>query len=176
MHNPFETEMSRTIYEGMSEHEHQRELFSWAACVRLYGIECATRWAWLHPKTGMRERGYLKENGESQNGDYRLDWLMAIPNAGHGARGSTGAVRGARMRAEGLRAGVADVFLPYPVSTQIGDFVPALWIEMKKRGGVVSAQQDLFLLQMGGRGYKTKVCYGYFEAVNVITEYLSSNY
>jgi len=104
---------------------------------------------------------------------YALEWIHAIHNQGHGDQ-----VRGGRAVAEGVRKGVADVFLPYPV------MVPAmragLYIEMKKptekpkksgKGGM-KPKQIAFREYSLRVGYEHSVCYGWKEAVDALKTYL----
>lgn len=91
--------------------------------------------------------------------------LFAIPNAGAGAsRGQAG-----KMKAEGTRAGIPDLFLAVPRLDHAG-----LFIEMKRRdGGRVSLEQSLAMKALSGRGYKCVVAKGADEAARHIREYLA---
>lgn len=93
-----------------------------------------------------------------------LKWLHAIPNA-----------NSHKQVAEGVRAGVSDIFLPVPIYPYHG-----LYIELKtearrkeKNGGLSKEQID-FLAYAKGRGYTAWVCYGWTEAWQRIVEYLES--
>lgn len=92
--------------------------------------------------------------------------LMAFP-----MQGQRTARNGARMKAEGMRAGLADMFAAVPRGTFHG-----LWIELKrpKPRGVVSQEQRDFLQSVYEQGYACKVCYGFGECTKAITEYLTS--
>lgn len=103
------------------------------------------------------------------DGDDRLRWLHSIPNGG--SRGSTKADRqrtGARMRAEGVKRGVPDVFLP------VGGYsARGLYLELKRaRKGRLSSEQKQFRGHCISMGYHHEVCEGYLEAINKITSYL----
>lgn len=80
---------------------------------------------------------------------------------------------GARLKAEGMVAGICDLFLPYPNNNYAG-----LYIEMKKRNikgqskGIVSEAQKDFIEYANIVGYKAVVCYGADEAITTIKEYL----
>lgn len=80
---------------------------------------------------------------------------------------------GARLKAEGMVAGICDLFLPYPNNNYTG-----LYIEMKKRNikgqskGIVSEAQKDFIEYANIVGYKAVVCYGADEAITTIKEYL----
>jgi hypothetical protein len=64
-----------------------------------------------------------------------LKWMYAIPNS---ARRSPR--QGAWMKAEGMRAGIWDIHLPYPVQKNHG-----LWIEMKSPGKGLTKEQEKFM-------------------------------
>lgn len=92
-----------------------------------------------------------------------LAYLFAVHNQGHGD-----AVRGARAKAEGVRAGVSDLFLPVP-----GPGGAGLWIEMKKRkGGTLSAEQKAWGEAMKARGYAFMVAKGWREAAKALEMWL----
>ncbi len=89
--------------------------------------------------------------------------LFAIPNGGQ-----RNIIVASKLKAEGVRAGVPDLFLAFPYRNYDG-----LFIEMKKtKGGRVSGKQKNMLEQLAEVGYKTVVCNGWLEAKAVIEEYL----
>ena len=93
--------------------------------------------------------------------------LMAIPNGG---RRTT--VTGARLHAEGVRAGIPDLFLAIARGEWHG-----LWIEMKRRkGGFLSGPQRTALLALKLEGYSTAVCHGWQEARNTVIRYMEGDY
>lgn len=93
-----------------------------------------------------------------------LKWMFAIKNAEKG-----GAIRGAMAQAEGVKAGVGDVFLPYPAKGYHG-----LFIEMKKpTGGVQSKKQIEFENDIKKNGYAYRVCLHWTVAVETIEWYLN---
>jgi len=94
------------------------------------------------------------------------DYLFAIPNGGR-----RDAREAARMKAQGVKAGVSDLHLPIPVEGKHG-----LWIEMKapKPAQVrVSAEQKAWIEKMNALGHEAVVCRGFDEARAVIEAYLS---
>lgn len=116
-----------------------------------------------------------------------LKWLHSIPNGGE-----RNAIVASRIKAEGARSGVVDVFLPMPRPTQFGvptsQWFHGLYIEMKKPGaklkrgpngpgpwdyGGVSDDQKEFLDFATGQGYKCVVCYAWNEAAMAIVKYLT---
>ena len=89
--------------------------------------------------------------------------IFAIPN---GANKSPATA--AKFKREGLRKGVADLFLPVARSGFYG-----LFIEMKRRkGSVTSPEQVTFAAQVHKQGYCYFVCYGAENAIGVIARYL----
>ncbi len=73
------------------------------------------------------------------------------------------------MKAEGMRSGVPDLFLPVARKGYHGMF-----IELKRRrGGVVSKDQQQWLDDLREQGYHAIVCRGFDEAKEEIIKYLS---
>ena len=97
-----------------------------------------------------------------------LKWLYAVPNAGKRTPSA-----GARMRAEGLKAGVPDICLPIK---RMG--YGCLYIELKRpktakaSKGVASTEQKEWIDGLNDQGQKALVCYGWLEAARVIEDYL----
>lgn len=90
--------------------------------------------------------------------------MYAIPNGG--ARNS---ITGARLRDEGVLAGVPDIFLPCPSGGKHG-----LYIEMKRqKGGRVSPAQKAVMQALRMQGYEVAVCHGWQEARDYIEQYLA---
>ena len=97
---------------------------------------------------------------------YNLDErvLFAIPNGGE-----RNIVVAARLKAEGVRSGVPDLFLACGHNSYNG-----LFIEMKKaKGGRVSDNQKCYLDILKTRGYAVVVCHGWNEARSAIEGYLA---
>ena len=91
-----------------------------------------------------------------------LVWLFAIPNGG--ARHKAVA---AKLVQEGVKRGVPDLFLPYPVGGWHG-----LWLEMKRHGGVWRAEQKEFCEYARAAGYVYALCWSTDEAIAALTDYL----
>jgi hypothetical protein len=89
--------------------------------------------------------------------------LWAIPNGG--ARHIGTAVK---LKAEGVVAGVPDLFLMIPKNGWHGMF-----IEMKIKGGKLQENQKEFMGLAILLGYQSVVCYGFDDAKNAITAYLN---
>ncbi|MFA6241953.1 MAG: VRR-NUC domain-containing protein [Candidatus Hydrogenedentales bacterium] len=88
--------------------------------------------------------------------------LMAFP-----LQGARTKKNGARLKAEGMRAGTPDLFLAVPALESCG-----LWIEMKSEKGRTTDAQDIELERLEKRGYSTAVCCGFDEAQATIRAYL----
>jgi len=88
--------------------------------------------------------------------------MFAIPNA---AKRSPQLA--SYMKAEGMLAGVSDLFLMKPNKTHHG-----LFVEMKSKAGKVSDQQEYFIGMAKANGYAACVCYSFDEAQAAITNYL----
>jgi len=91
-----------------------------------------------------------------------LKMLFAIPNGGH--RHISVAKK---MKAEGVKAGVPDIFLATPNQDSSG-----LFIEMKIKPNRPTDNQQRWLTALEREGYKTAVCYSDQAAREVIVEYL----
>lgn len=91
-----------------------------------------------------------------------LAWLHAIPNGG--LRNPRVAIQ---MKAEGVRSGVWDVFLPVARGGYHG-----LYIEMKFGANKLTPNQRAFQAFVEAHGYKCVVCYDGMEAFNQVEGYL----
>lgn len=96
-----------------------------------------------------------------------LRWLHAIPNGGGRDKREA-----ARLKRQGVKPGVADIFLPIARGGYHG-----LYIEMKrtpKQGrSSVSPDQAEFLNYATAEGYAAVICYGADEAIQTIKNYLA---
>ncbi|UJX41715.1 VRR-NUC domain-containing protein [Desulfovibrio sp. JY] len=91
-----------------------------------------------------------------------LRMLFAIPNGGKRARKTAG-----ELKAEGVKAGVSDLFL----SVACGGY-HGLYVEMKAQGGRASDAQKEWIEAARGHGYRAEVCVGADAAWDIICEYL----
>ena len=96
----------------------------------------------------------------------QLSMLMAIPNGGYRPPAVA-----ARMKAEGVRAGVPDLFLAYPNAAGYH----GLWIEMKVGKNRPTPAQWEWIEALEGYGYAVAVCWGMEEAQEVVLDYLDNN-
>ena len=88
--------------------------------------------------------------------------LIAVPNGGR-----RDPVTGARLKAEGATAGVADLILFHR-----GKDSGALLIEMKTPTGRQSPEQKRWQLKIQSQGYKYVVCRSLEEFMRVVTSYI----
>lgn len=106
-----------------------------------------------------------------------LEWMFAIPNGGE-----RNIAVAARLRAEGVRSGVADVFLPagrfFTNEQGHPDVRAGLFIEMKKpalagkKSTGQSETQIEFEKHITKQGYSYVVCYTFQEARDAVIAYL----
>lgn len=93
--------------------------------------------------------------------------LFAIPNGGYRKH-----IEASILKGQGVKAGVADLFLPVARGVYHGMF-----IEMKRvKGGVTSPEQTAFGDQVMGDGYRYSICTGWEMAADRLLQYLSLPY
>lgn len=106
----------------------------------------------------------------------QLRFLFAIPNGGsRGDNAKARMIRGAKLKATGVKSGVPDVMLPIARHGCNG-----LFIELKRPSdkekkltkGRASDKQDEWIEALRNEGYGACICYGWNEARQVIEDYL----
>jgi hypothetical protein len=99
-----------------------------------------------------------------------LRWMFAVPNGAYlGYR--VRQIRGAKLKAEGLRRGVPDIFLPVAKRDYHG-----LFIEMKRvKGGKKSDAQIAWKEALEQNGYLVLICEGWLMARANIEWYLKGD-
>lgn len=136
-----------------TESGHQKAFFAWCAMARLKGFQAANDPASYSPSQSLA----LPQPVPA------LAWIHAIPNGGLRDPASA-----ALAKAEGVRRGIPDIFLPYPKGNLHG-----LYIELKKPGKFnVSMDQKEFVAYALQHGYCAVVCVGWEEAVSAVVQYL----
>lgn len=90
------------------------------------------------------------------------DYLYHIPNGGH-----RNAIVAAKLKAQGVKAGVSDLHLPLARHGFHG-----LWIELKAEGGRLQKSQAEWLDRMDKAGYLATVCVGWEAAARTIENYV----
>lgn len=108
-----------------------------------------------------------------------LKLLFAVPNGGN-----RNIVTAVKLKAEGVKAGVPDLFLPVPrderpypeyngIFRDCLNVANGLFIEMKKRkGSTTSKEQKWWHEKLREQGYKVVIAKGADEAIECIADYL----
>lgn len=91
-----------------------------------------------------------------------LKHIFAIPNGGQRHKAVA-----AKLKAEGVKAGIFDIFVPIPKGSSHGMF-----IEMKYGKNKLTKEQNEFGIFAACYGYDAQVCYSWQEAAKVIENYL----
>jgi hypothetical protein len=91
-----------------------------------------------------------------------LNMLYAVPNGGKRDKRTA-----AMLKAEGVKAGVPDVFLPVARQGYHG-----FYIEMKVGRNKTSDEQKAWLAALEAEGYYTAVAYDWTAAARALVEYL----
>jgi len=116
--------------------------------------------------------------------DYRLKYVFAIPNGG-----KREIINASRLKAEGLKSGVPDIFAPIPTwhrnKKGLSNFeqVPlikycGLWIEMKKPdldGTDLKGEQFEWEIYLQSQKYCHRTAFTYCQAWNHLVNYLSQD-
>jgi len=95
-----------------------------------------------------------------------LNLLMAIPNGGHRSMAVAG-----KLKAEGVKKGFPDIFLPVPRGGWHG-----LMIEMKVEPNKPSPEQVQWLWDLTRNGYLAVVCYSTKDAWGLLIAYITGEY
>ena len=99
----------------------------------------------------------------------RLKWpelALAFHIANGGSRNK---IEAARLKAQGGKAGIPDIFIPVARQGFHG-----LFIELKRRaGGRLSEVQKEVIPQLREQGYLVEVCEGWNEAADLIERYMT---
>lgn len=90
-------------------------------------------------------------------------FMFAIPNGGYRNAATAG-----RLKAEGVKSGVADIFLPWPTKWKHG-----LFLELKVGDNKPTREQLDFLNEMECLNYHSVWCIGWEMGRDIIIKYLS---
>ena len=91
-----------------------------------------------------------------------LKLLFHIPNGG-----TRNKVEAGHLKAQGVKAGVPDLFLPVARGRYHG-----LWIEMKKEGGKLSEAQNIWARWLFDEGYGHFIAFSWEQAAAILENYL----
>jgi hypothetical protein len=130
----------------MAEHDEQAAVINWAQFL-----------TGQYPELGLL---FAIPNGA------KLPYFEARSRSGKKYRWSPEAEK---LKAEGLKPGVPDLFLPVARKGYNG-----LFIELKYGRNKPSEQQVAYLDALSAQGYLAVVCWGAEEAIETITEYLGA--
>lgn len=78
---------------------------------------------------------------------------------------------GIKLKKAGLRKGAFDLFIAYPTITYHG-----LFIEMKTKKGKETEEQKKFKYDMQKKGFCAEFCYGFYEAISLVNNYIKGNF
>lgn len=92
-----------------------------------------------------------------------IELMFAIPNGGERNK-----IVAAKMKAEGVKAGVLDIFLPLPKGNFHGMF-----LEMKKHPNKPTEEQHKFAIAVQNKGYYCAVAYSWLQACDIIANYFN---
>jgi hypothetical protein len=111
----------------------------------------------------------------------QLEWIFAIPNGG--LRNRMVAIK---LKAEGVKAGVHDYFLPvakgmpgYSIPPDIGGRqYHGLYLELKavNKNRKATAGQREFAIAMDANGYAVALCHGSGEALDAVMAYMEGTW
>lgn len=90
-----------------------------------------------------------------------LDLIFHIPNGGTRYK-----MEAVKLKREGVKAGVPDLFLPVPKNNFNG-----LFIEMKYGRNKPTGKQKEWIERLNSQGYKAVVCWSCDEAIEVVKGY-----
>lgn len=144
-----------------TEHGEQRALFQWLKVAEQHGF--AVAWAFA-------DDGPRAFEGSPKIGVPELARCFAIPNGGLRDK-----ITAAKLKHEGVKSGVPDVFLPLPCRDYAG-----LFVEMKRsadkatkrRAGVTSNEQDGWIAYLRSVRYACSVCFDWRSAARDIQSYV----
>lgn len=147
----------QVLCEKGTEHGHQAAFFAWIAKVADYGFAAADdMWSYGDKSYVLRQYGTVDAVPQ-------LKWVHAVPNGGERTD-----IQGAMLKAEGVKRGVSDIFVPIPVRGKAG-----LFIEMKpEKGGVHKPEQIAFVNDMRLMGYSAHFAHGWLEARDILKNYM----
>lgn len=98
----------------------------------------------------------------NQSKDAALNMLYAVPNGG-----KRDIATAKKLKAEGVKAGVPDVFLPVARQGYHG-----FYIEMKVGKNKATPEQSVWLAALEAEGYLTAVAYTWHAAARALVAYL----
>ena len=116
----------------------------------------------MNHKESDEQQALFQWSKLSQSKYHELSLLHSIPNGG-----KRNIREASRLKKEGAKAGVSEIFLPVARKEWHG-----LYVELKVKGGRLSDSQKWWIAEMFKQKYMAVVCYGWVEAKEVIEKYL----
>lgn len=104
------------------------------------------------------------------SGITELAWMFAVPNGGYRHPATA-----AHLKAEGVKAGAPDIFLPIPRYCFAHDSMyHGMFLELKRvdHSNKPTPEQEAWLTELTAQGYYAVVAYGCEEAIDHILCYL----
>jgi len=134
-------------------------------CRGLYGLGSANEKQTVrHEQHEGNEQSYLFEWAKYSEGAFpELALLFHIPNGGKRNK-----FEAAKLKKQGVKAGVPDLFLPVARGSYHG-----LFIELKYGSNKATDNQNKWAKDLTEQGYKCLVCYGWQSAAENIEKYLN---
>ena len=97
-----------------------------------------------------------------------LEWIHSIPNGAHVTK-----AQAAKLRAEGLTAGVHDLRVDYVLRDSSGAInSPGAIIEMKLPGRYLTDEQKQYRDFMHAQGFRDYLCRSWQEAAHSVVDYM----
>lgn len=107
------------------------------------------------------QKAFFANNAVQQLGDVFLYLFHAIPNGG-----TRNKIEAGRLKAEGVKAGIPDTFLPISRGKYHG-----LYIEFKSKANKPDEDQRVMLLMLDSMGYKVVCVNTLPDAIQAFTDY-----
>ncbi len=161
-----------------TEHGEQRALFAWCIMAEAYGFVAA----WDEASYTAKGMGDLQSHMKPVHPVPELKWFHAIPNGGLRDK-----ITAAMLKAEGVKRGIPDTFLPLPMwgITQNAPqyhciLYAGLYIEMKREKsegrakGRTSDDQDEVIAWLRHSGYAVSVCFTWDAAARDLQSYIEA--
>lgn len=123
-----------------------------------------TRWKKTTMSEHQEQAALFKWAAMNRRTFPELELMFAIPNGGWRHK-----ITAAKLKAEGVKPGVPDIFLPVPRLPYHG-----LFIEMKARTRTATARQNEWHIALRKAMFDVVVSHGWEQAVSEIMDYLSS--
>jgi hypothetical protein len=156
-----------------TEAAHQSAVFCWAACAELRGLEAAEEFCLTgeYPKIDLAE---LFPAGSRAIPE--LHWLhSSTQGAMFGDNATSRAIRGGKLKAQGMKSGVADIFWPLKRGIYSGLYIeqkkPAVKAKKAESKGGLSNDQIAFRDFVLSQGFGWAVSYSWVESKNLIVAY-----